>query len=92
MISSKEAWRQPGTGAWLGEAEESLLPETKALHTHKACVTGLCLFVEIKNRCQQTDISNLKKKRFEEIELSAKLLDYFLVNSYEARKATSIKP
>jgi len=35
MISTHQAWRQPGTGAWLGGAEERLLLETKALHTHK---------------------------------------------------------
>jgi len=33
-ISTQEAWQQPGTGAWLGGAEEGLFLETKALHTH----------------------------------------------------------
>jgi len=35
MISTQEEWRQPGTGTWLGGAEERLLLETKALHTKK---------------------------------------------------------
>ena len=33
LISRQEDWRQPGTGAWLGGAEERLLLETMA-HTH----------------------------------------------------------
>ena len=32
---TQEEWRQPGTRAWLRGAEERLLLETKALHTHK---------------------------------------------------------
>jgi len=35
-ISTQEEWRQPGTGAWSGEAEERLLLETKA-YTQKKC-------------------------------------------------------
>ena len=34
MISTQEEWRQPGTGAWSGGAEEKLLREKKAWHTH----------------------------------------------------------
>jgi len=34
IISKQEKWRQPDTGAWLRGAEERLLLETKALHTH----------------------------------------------------------
>jgi len=30
MISTPEEWRQPGTGSWLGGAEERFLLETKA--------------------------------------------------------------
>ena len=28
MISAQEEWREPGTGAWLGGAEERVLLET----------------------------------------------------------------
>ena len=63
MISTQEESRQPGTKAWLGGAEERLLLETKALHKQKTNVS--------KPRSQS-------RKRFEHIELPAKLLDYFL--------------
>ena len=35
IISTQEEWRQPDTGACLRGAEEWVLLETKALHTHK---------------------------------------------------------
>jgi len=35
IIGTQKEWRQPDTEAWLRGAEEKLLLETKALHTHK---------------------------------------------------------
>jgi len=35
MISTQEEWRQPGTGAWLGGAEERLSLKTKPKHKKK---------------------------------------------------------
>jgi len=46
MISTHEEWRQPGTGAWLGVAEERYLLETKACTHAKKIVS-------------KTDISNV---------------------------------
>ena len=51
IISTQEELRQPDKGAGLKEAEERLLLETKALHTHT------------KNNCQKKPIyTNLKKR------------------------------
>jgi len=65
----QEEWQQPGTGAWLGGAEERLWLETKALHTHKK--------EKEKKNVRKSDISN-PKKDVGHVELPAKLLDYFL--------------
>jgi len=35
MISTQEEWPQPGTGAWLGGAEEGRLLKTRASYTKK---------------------------------------------------------
>jgi len=68
-ISTQEEWRQLGTGAWLGRAEERLLLKTKALHTH----------TPNKKMSGKTDIHESKnKKRFEHIGLPAKLLENVL--------------
>ena len=63
-ISTQEEWRQPGTGAWLRGAEERLCWRP-------------CSHTKEKQRCRKKTGTNLKKI-FEQIELPAKLLDYFL--------------
>jgi len=38
IISTQEEWRQPGTGAWLGGAEERLFVRDQGLeHSKKHC-------------------------------------------------------
>jgi len=54
----------------LREAEERLLFETKALHTHRQGEK------KEETMSEKTDVHE-SKKRFEHIELPAKLLDYF---------------
>jgi len=46
MISTQEEWRQPGTGAWLAGAAQTLLLDTKPRH---------------KKKIRKPDISNPKK-------------------------------
>ena len=67
-ISTQEEWRQPDIGACLRGAEERLLLQTKALHTHKM----------EKKKSEKNGYSRIGRKGFEHIELPAKLLDYFL--------------
>ena len=62
-ISTQEEWSQPGTGAWLREAGKGFVRDIA--HTHK-------------KKSEKTRYSRIHKKRFEHIELQAKLLDYFL--------------
>jgi len=62
MISTQEEWRQPGTGAWLGGAEERLLIETKPSTRKKS----------------ENPLSRIQKIYFEHVKLAAKLLDYLL--------------
>ena len=62
-ISIQEEWRKPGTGALLRGAEERLYERPC---THK------------KKIVRKNPIFTKLKKRFEHIELPAKLLDYFL--------------
>ena len=64
-ISTHEEWWQPGTGAWLRGAEERLC-------------WRLCTHKKEKRKFQKKLIFPNLKKRFEHIELPAKLLDYFL--------------
>jgi len=81
-ISTQEDWRQPGTGACLREVEKKLCWRP-CTHTHTHTHTW-------KNVRKKQIFTNLKK-RFEHIELPAKLLDYFLRSKfYEVKKATSI--
>jgi len=63
MICTQEEWQQPGTGAWLGRAEEGFVKDNSLSHTKK-------------DKWQHAEISNLK--RFKQIKLPAKLLDCFL--------------
>ena len=79
IISTLAEWRQPDTWAWPRKAEERLLFETKALHTHKKSMKKKSMSV-------RTDIHEFKRNRFKHIELPLKLLDYF----YAAVKTTSI--
>jgi len=62
MISTQEEWRQQITGAWLRGAKEMILSETKAYHQKRNVSTP------------RSQIS----KRFEQIELRARLIHYFL--------------
>ena len=75
IISTQEAWRWPGIGAWLKGAEEEHLLQTKALHTqtkqNKKRGGG-------KGREKKTNFHVSRKKGLEHIELPAKLRDYFL--------------
>jgi len=64
IISTQEEWRQPGTGAWLGGAEERLFVRDQGLEHSK-------------KHCQQKRYLETKKK-IEHRELPAKLLDYYL--------------
>ena len=66
-ISTQEEWRQPGTGAWLDRRKKGFGGDLAHTHTKNK--------KKIKNK---TDIHESKRKRFEHIELPAKLLDYFL--------------
>ena len=63
-ISTQEEWRQPGTGAWLKEAWERLCYRPYNNNNKK----------REKNVQKKTIFTNLKK-RFEHIELPAKLLN-----------------
>ena len=71
-ISIQEEWRQPGTGACLRWAEESLCfflnlrSLLEILHTRQ------------KKNVRKNWYSRIWRKRFEHIKLPAKLLDYFL--------------
>ena len=60
---------QPGTGAWLGGAEEMILSETKALHTHKK---------RKKKRMPRIDIYESKKKKIRAHRASSKATRLFL--------------
>jgi len=62
-ISTQEEWQQPGTGAWLRGPEEGFVRDL--VHPHKKIVSKTPIFTNL-------------KKRFEHIELPAKLLDHFL--------------
>jgi len=73
MVSTQEEWRQQGTGAWLEGAEKRLLLETKALHTRKKGKRE-----KKRKSSEKNDIHECKQKRFEHMELLAKLIDYFL--------------
>jgi len=68
MISTQEEWRQPGTGAWLGGAEDFFLLETKARHEKK---------------CRHTDISNLKQEKIRGNRASSKATgqDYGIIKA-----------
>jgi len=35
MICTQEEWQQPGTGAWLGRAEEGFVKDNSLSHTKK---------------------------------------------------------
>jgi len=71
MISTWREWREPGTGVWLRGVEEGfLLKKRPSTHTHTHTHTH-------KTNWQHTEMSNIK--RFEQIELPTKLLDYFSV-------------
>jgi len=63
MISTQEEWRQPGTGAWLGGAGIFFCRDKGLAH---------------EKRDVSTPISQIYKKIFEQIDLSAKLLHDFL--------------
>ena len=65
-IRTQEEWRQSGTGAWLRGEEESLC--------YRPCTHR-------KKNVRKHRYSRIKRKRFEHIELPAKLLDYFLRSS-----------
>jgi len=75
-ISIQEEWRQPSTGAWLRGAEERIC-QRPCKHTTKK---------NRKKNVRKNPIFTNLKKRFEHIELPAKLLEYFL----RSIKATSI--
>ena len=56
IISTQEEWRQTGTEAWLKEAEERLLPETKKGLPHQKKRGGG------ENVTKETIFTNLKKR------------------------------
>jgi|AntRauMFilla1563_2_1112583.scaffolds.fasta_scaffold21435_1 hypothetical protein len=69
MIITQEEWRQPGTGAWSGGAEERLWLETK--HTHANTHT----------KSHKQPITRIQKKDFEHVRHPEKLLEYLLRNN-----------
>jgi len=70
MISAHEEGREPGTAAWLGGAEQDcfVVKDKGIVHIHAHTQTN--------KKYKHTEISN--RKRFGQIEPSAKLLDCFL--------------
>jgi len=75
-ISTQQEWRQPGTGAWLREAEEGLC-ERPCTQTQKH-----------KKKSETKPIFTNLKEKVRAHRASSKLLDYFL----RSNKITSIKP
>jgi len=61
-ISTQEEWRQPGTGAWLREAEIRLLLEI--LHTNKKNVRKKTIFTDLKKRLRAHRASSKATRLF----------------------------
>jgi len=61
---AQKEWKEPGTGAWLGEAEKGCVTDKNKPGTH--------------SKNMMTAQFDLKCKKIERIEPLTKLLDYFL--------------